>query len=81
MLECAHHAHMVPCCANFQIYDKTNFPFFLLSTPGTQQAHTIWHHHAFLLQQHNIYYTSSGPIAKVSNVKRENRKVKEKKGE
>ena len=50
------------------IYDKTNFPFFLLST---QQAHTIWHHHAFLLQQHNIYYTSSGPIAKVSNVKRE----------
>ena len=79
MLECAHHAHMVPCCANFQIYDKTNFPFFLLSIP--QQAHTISDIIMHFYYNNIIYYTSSGPTTKGSNVKREKRKVKEKKGE
>ena len=79
MLECWNAHIMHTCCSNFQIYDKKTTVFFAIG----QQAHThipsdIMH---FLQQHNNIYYTSSGPTTKVSNVKREKRKVKEKKGE
>ena len=55
-------------------HKKLKFPVFFCRHIPLQ--YIIMHY----LQQHNMY-TSSGPVAKVSTVKREKRKVKEKKGE
>ena len=71
------HAHML---CQFPNLRQNKFPvFFAKHSAGTY--HLTSSCIFYLLQQHNIYYTSSGPTTKVSNVKREKRKVKEKKGE